>query len=226
MQTTPHKVFQIVDLSKKQAQTVCGSLTTTSKMPCKSYSLPTESCKTGYNMAKIKGSICASCYADKGNYARYANGIKPAQFARLDSLGHEYWVSGIVALIGNDAYFRWHDSGDLQDLAHLEKIAEVARLTPNCQHWLPSREYGIVKAYIEKHGKPPANLTIRLSAMYPDKPVIIPKSLQNIAGVTASNVHTKGATVHGTPCKSTEQQGECRDCRLCWTDSVISYAMH
>lgn len=226
MQTTSHKVFQIVDLSKKQAQTVCGSLTTTSKMPCKSYSLPTESCKTGYNMAKISGSICASCYADKGNYKRYENGIKPAQYARLDSLEHPYWVSGIVALIGQDSYFRWHDSGDLQDLQHLEKIAEVARLTPNCKHWLPTREYGIVKTYIEKHGKPPVNLTIRLSAMYPDKPVIIPKSLQNIVGVTASNVHTKPELISGTPCKSTEQQGQCLDCRLCWTNTVVSYAMH
>lgn len=226
MQTTSHKVFQIVDLSKKQAQSVCGSLTTTSKMPCKSYSLPTEACKTGFKMAKTSGSICASCYADKGNYKRYENGIKPAQFARLDSLEHPYWVSGIVALIGSDAYFRWHDSGDLQDLEHLEKIAEVARLTPNCQHWLPTREYSIIKAYIEKHGKAPHNLTIRLSAMYPDKPVIIPKSLQGVSGITASNVHTKPEAVSGTPCKSTEQQGECRDCRLCWSDSVISYAMH
>ncbi len=226
MHNTPQKVFEIVDLSKKQAQSVCGSLTTTSKMPCKSYSLPTESCKTGYKMAQISGSICASCYADKGNYARYANGIKPAQFARLDALMHPYWISGIVALIGSDAYFRWHDSGDLQSLEHLEQIAEVAKLTPNCQHWLPTREYGIVKAYIEKHGKPPVNLTIRLSAMYANKPVIIPKSLQNIQGVTASNVHTKGKTVSGTPCKSTEQQGECRECRLCWTGEIVSYEMH
>jgi hypothetical protein len=36
--------------------------------------------------------------------------------------------------------FRWHDSGDVQDLKHLAKIFKVARLTPNIKHWLPTRE--------------------------------------------------------------------------------------
>jgi hypothetical protein len=150
-----HAIIQIVPMSKNQGASICGSLTVTSKMPCKSYSLPTEACITGFKMSKIKGSICASCYADKGNYARYANNIKPAQFARLDAINSEYWISGMIALIGTDSYFRWHDSGDLQSVDHLEKIATVANNTPNCKHWLPTREYGIVKDYIAKHGKLP-----------------------------------------------------------------------
>lgn len=218
------KVIQIVPMSKSQGDTVCGSLTVTSKMPCKSYSLPTESCITGYAMSKIKGSICSHCYADKGNYARYANNIKPAQFARLDSIDSEYWVSGMVALIGNDQYFRWHDSGDLQSVSHLEKIVAVANSTPNCKHWLPTREYGIIKDYVSKHGSIPKNLVIRLSAMYPDKPVTIPKSLQNIKGLAMSNVHTD--TPIGNVCNAPKQNGECKDCRLCWSTDTVSYAMH
>ena len=108
------RTIQIVDLSKKEASTVCGTLTSTSKMPCKSYSLPTEACITGFKMSQIAGSICSSCYADKGFYKMYANNIKPAQFSRLDSINGEHWVSGMVSLIGSDDYFRWHDSGDLQ----------------------------------------------------------------------------------------------------------------
>ena len=110
--------MQKVIMLKSEAATVCGGLSQTSKMPCKSYSLPTEACHTGFRMAQIKGSICASCYADKGNYARYANNIKPAQFARLDSLSDPYWIHAMANLIGNDPYFRWHDSGDLQSLEH------------------------------------------------------------------------------------------------------------
>ena len=203
---------------------VCGTLTSTSKMPCKSYSLPTEACITGFKMAQIEGSICNSCYANKGFYQVYSATIKPAQFARLDSINDPLWVSGMVALIGNDQYFRFHDSGDLQSLQHLEKIAEVAQLTPNTKHWLPTREYGIVKEYIAKHGSIPKNLFIRLSAMYPDKPVTIPKSLQGIENITSSNVHTE--TPIGNACNAPKQGGACLDCRMCWSNDVVSYAMH
>jgi hypothetical protein len=218
------KVIPIIPMKKSQATSVCGSLSVTSKMPCKSYSLPTEACITGYKMAQIEGSICNSCYADKGNYARYANNIKPAQFARLDSINSEFWVSGMVSLIGTDKYFRWHDSGDLQSLDHLEKIATVAENTQDCMHWLPTREYGIVKEYIAKHGKLPKNLILRLSAMYPDKPVIVPKSLQNVQNIAQSNVHTQKPL--GELCNAPANNGECKDCRLCWSTSTVSYALH
>ena len=177
-------------------------------------------------MAQIEGSICSMCYADKGFYKMYANNIKPAQFARLDSIDSEYWVSGMVSHIGADPYFRWHDSGDLQSLEHFEKIVAVCLETLLTLHWLPTREYGIIKAFIAKHGKNaiPKNLTVRLSAMYPDKPVTVPVSLQGVAGVTVSNVHTDKPI--GNICKAPAQSGECRDCRMCWSSAVVSYALH
>ena len=229
---TQFKIIPIVDMTKKAAAVVCGSLTHTSKMPCKSYSLPTEACITGFKMSQIAGSICSSCYADKGFYKMYANNIKPAQFSRLDSINGEHWVSGMVSLIGSDEYFRWHDSGDLQSVEHLEKIISVANNTPHCKHWLPTREYSIVKQYIAKNGREsiPNNLKIRLSAMYPDKKVVIPASLQGIANVTVSNVHTSDVSLKsnnlGKACAAPKQDGECRDCRLCWSDTPVSYAMH
>lgn len=224
--------MRIIPITKSDARAVCGTISQTTKMPCKSSSLPTEACQTGYKMAQIAGSICSMCYADKGNYAKYAATIKPAQFARLDAVWQamqdpdyaQAWVSGMVALIGTDAYFRHHDSGDLQGLAHLELIAALCEATPGTRHWLPTREYGIVKAYIAKHGRLPANLTIRLSAMYPDQPVKIPASLQGVPGIAVSNVHT-GAPI-GDACRAPAQNGECRDCRACWTDATISYAIH
>jgi len=217
-------MYQIIKIKKFEANLIHAGLTQTTKMPCKSYSLPTEACQTGYLMAQIPGSICSKCYADKGNYRRFEHTIKPGQFARLDSLVDPHWVLAMVTSIGTDPYFRWHDSGDLQGLWHLEKIADVAKQTPNCKHWLPTREYGIVKEYIEKHGALPDNLVVRLSAMYVDKPVIIPASLQGVKNVTASNVHT--ITPIGQRCPSPDQGGACKDCRACWSDVTVSYTAH
>lgn len=219
------QVIPIVPMTKGQAIGVCGTVTQTTKMPCKSYSLPTVACITGFRMAQITGSICSSCYANKGNYKLYAANVEPAQHARLESINGAHWVSGMVALIGSDAYFRWHDSGDLQSIEHLQKIAQVCDATPNCKHWLPTREYAIVKAFIALRSIP-SNLVIRLSAMYPDKPVIVPASLQGVPGIATSNVHQHGAPI-GQACIAPQQRGECRDCRACWSRTEsISYRMH
>jgi len=48
--------------------------------------------------------------------------------------------------------------------------------------------------------------------------------LQGIKGVAVSNVHT--AKPIGEPCKALEQGGACLDCRACWTDATVSYALH
>jgi len=61
-------MHKVIMMKKAEAVSICGTLTQTSKMPCKSYSLPTEACETGFRMSKIAGSVCASCYADKGFY--------------------------------------------------------------------------------------------------------------------------------------------------------------
>ena len=71
----------------KQAKEITGSLTRTSKVPGLSYSLPAWECKTGSKLRKIKGSVCASCYALKGNYTRY-KAIKAAQYVRPVSYTH------------------------------------------------------------------------------------------------------------------------------------------
>lgn len=225
---------KVIFMKKAEAQSICGNLSQTSKMPCKSSSLPTEACITGFKMAQIDGSICASCYADKGNYARYANNIKPAQFARLDAVWQAMqsdeagalWVSSMAALIGNDLYFRHHDSGDLQGLRHLELIAELCKATPQCMHWLPTREYGTVKEYVSKHGALPDNLIVRLSAMYADQPVKVPKSLANVKNVAVSNVHSKGKQPMGSRCIAPDQNGACADCRQCWQAGAVSYELH
>lgn len=212
---------------KREASAIVGGLTQTSKMPCKSFSLPTIACKTGARMAKIKGSVCSKCYATKGLYKACESNIEPAQIARLFALDDPLWIDAMVRLIGADSFFRWHDSGDIQSLQHLEQICEVARRTPGTGHWLPTREYAIVARFVAKHGRDsiPRNLVIRLSAMFPDRPVVIPASLRDVPGIAASNVHT--ATPIGERCTANERGGKCGDCRSCWDrDTTVSYRLH
>lgn len=219
-----YKTIQIVDMTKKQAQSICGSLTENSKMPCKTYNLPTEACNTGFKMAQIEGSICSDCYANKGFNKVYENTIKPGQWARLDSINQDLWVDSIVTLIGSDQYFRWHSSGDIQSLEHFKKIVNVAIKTPKTIHWLPTREYGIIKEFISEGLTIPDNLIVRLSAMYPDKQVNLPKSLIGVKNISVSNVHTVNPI--GIECNAPKNNGSCGNCRMCWTTETISYKLH
>ena len=196
----------------KKAKLITGSMTRTSKMPGLSYSLPAWECKTGSKLRKVKGSVCASCYALKGNYTRY-KAIKAAQYVRLDSLKHPLWTAAMVAQVKRQKYFRWHDAGDVQDLDHLNKIFEVCRLTPNTNHWMPTRE-----AWVKDHlPQAPKNLVIRFSP-----PMInqrAPESWPNSSMVIDKGYHT---------CPAPAQGGQCGDCRQCWDPKVkvVSYGKH
>ena len=196
----------------KKAKLITGSMTRTSKMPGLSYSLPAWECKTGSKLRKVKGSVCASCYALKGNYTRY-KAIKAAQYVRLDSLKHPLWTAAMVAQVKRQKYFRWHDAGDVQDLDHLNKIFEVCRLTPNTNHWMPTRE-AWVKAHLPRS---PKNLVIRFSP-----PMInqrAPESWPHSSMVIDKGYHT---------CPAPSQGGQCGDCRQCWDPKVkvVSYGKH
>jgi hypothetical protein len=127
-------------MNKTEALTITGSLSNPSKMPGKAYGLPAKECKTGSKLAKIPGSTCSSCYALKGCYIFPV--VQEAQYTRLAAIRHPLWVQAMTFhLLHQKAdVFRWHDSGDVQDLKHLAKIFKVARLTPNIRHWLPTRE--------------------------------------------------------------------------------------
>ena len=120
----------------------------------------------------------------------------------------------MVTLINNKKpdVFRWHDSGDVQSLDHLNKIFEVCKRTPSRRHWMPTKE-----AWIKDHlHRAPKNLTIRISSPMVDQGPI--KSWPN-----TSTVVTKKAT-----CPAPQQGGQCLDCRKCWNPKIknISYGEH
>ena len=197
----------------EEAIKITGSMTRTSKMPGLSYSLPAWACQTGAKLRKVPGTPCHGCYALKGNYIRYP-AIKKAQYYRLDSLGHDSWVTAMVAQIKRQKWFRWHDAGDVQSVDHMNKIFEVCRLTPLTRHWLPTQERQYLLAVAPD--EVPDNLVIRLSGSKIDGPR--PSCWPN-----TSTVVTKEAT-----CPAPSQGGKSRECRNCWNKDIknISYGKH
>ena len=210
----------------KALQMQVGSLSNPSKMPGFGYSTPAKDCQTGSKLAKIVNSICSICYAKKGRYV-FPNVQNAMQF-RLDSISKIDWIDCMVELIskkqsklpeGQREFFRWHDSGDIQGVWHLEKIAEIARRLPEINFWLPTREYRFVREWLATATKP-SNLQIRLSAyMIDGKP---PTELANRLGLT-----TSGVSENGFNCPAPKQDNACGDCRACWTsDENINYKSH
>ena len=132
--------------TKEALKIIGGSLSKPSKMPGWSIGLPAKECKTGGKLQKVPGSVCYDCYALKGCYVFKV--VQDAQYRRLAAIKSSDWVEAMAHLINSKKpdVFRWHDSGDVQDLDHLKKIYSVCRLTPSKRHWLPTRE-----AWIKDH---------------------------------------------------------------------------
>ena len=199
----------------KEAAAITGSMTRTSKMPGLSYSLPAWECKTGARLRKVKNSVCAGCYALKGNYTRYP-AIKAAQYVRLKAITDPRWVDSMVAQIKRQKFFRWHDAGDIQNMDHLNKIFEVCKLTPETRHWMPTREAQFLNQI--KPEAVPTNLIIRMSSHMIDQGPV--KFWPWTSTVTSKK---EGAT-----CPAPKQGGKCGDCRSCWNRNTpnVEYGKH
>ena len=181
-------------------------------MPGWSIGIPAKECKTGSKLRKIKNSVCYDCYALKGCYVFKV--VQDAQYRRLKAIKDPAWIKAMAHLINSKKpdVFRWHDSGDVQDIDHLNKIYEVCRLTPDKRHWMPTRE-----AWIKDHvSRAPSNLIIRFS---------MPMIDQEPAG---SWSHTSTVVTSGASCPAPNQGNECKDCRNCWNPEIknISYGQH
>jgi hypothetical protein len=201
-------------MKSNEALKLVGGLSKPSKMPGWAYGIPAAECKTGKKLQAVPGSTCHGCYATKGCYVFPV--VQAAQYRRLDSIRHPYWVRAMVHLLQSkkSKYFRWHDSGDVQDLKHLAKIYKVARLTPDIQHWMPTRE-AWVKPYLNRA---PANLVIRFSMPMVDQEA------------AASWPHTSTVVTDEArrTCPAPEQDNSCKDCRACWNPKIknIAYGKH
>ena len=207
----------------KDAVKITGSMTRTKKMPGLSYSLPAWECITGKKLRAVKGSVCAGCYALKGNYTRYP-AIKAAQYYRLASLMEPDWVPAMVAQVKRQLWFRWHDAGDIQSAKHLTNIFEVCKQTPATRHWLPTREAKFLK-FIDPDIIP-ANLVIRISSHMIDQGPV--KSWPWTSTVQSPGAMRSSHVQDSRQCPAKDQGNQCLDCRSCWNREVpnVTYPKH
>lgn len=220
-------------MKKSEYVSITGGLSNPSKMPGKAYSLPAAECITGSKLRKVPGSVCSKCYACKGRYA-FGN-VQRALYRRLaavraaiadgpGSLAWNRWLCAMRALIGSDAHFRFHDSGDIQSELHLELYAELAENMPQTQFWIPTKETQIVK---RARVKIPANLTVRLSGSMVNGPAPsgdFPTSVVWDSAKISAEKLPAGYHV----CPSSLQGNVCGDCRACWDPTVatVVYRKH
>ncbi len=233
------KVRLPIVMTVKQAEQIAGTLGKTSKMPGASYGISATKCHTGSQLRDVPGSVCSGCYALTDWYRTW----RPLLYGharRFTGLSHPQWEDAMVTMIASrckepDNYFRWHDSGDLQGVWHLARIARVAARTPTVHHWLPTREYDYVRYYLANYPAPPDNLCIRLSAHMVDSEPVLPPELSHFPTSTVSTapfasmgmriVDGKGSV----ECRAVEaRDNKCGPCRACWEPRVtnVTYPQH
>lgn len=215
----------------QKAESIAGKLTKTSKMPGYSYGLPAIYCKTGSKLREIEDSPCYGCYAMKGFY--HMPVVKAAMERRINGIKNPSWVRAMVTLIKKKCakvpFFRWHDSGDIQDLNHFRKIIKIAEILPHIKFWIPTQEHELIRKI--KPENIPANLTIRLSNRKIGEQ-IEPQDFPSSGVVKMDNTDWEEAVANNTKryfaCPSSLQNNECNTCRACWNPDIehIIYRMH
>jgi hypothetical protein len=206
-----------------------GGLSNPSKMPWYGWSISAHECKTGGKLQEIEGTVCHGCYALKGFYNM--GNVQAALNRRLDGLKQDDFVPDFIFVL-NTLYdkqkskvkenrFRWHDSGDLQDVKHLQKIVDICQGTPRLVHYLPTKEPAIVRDFIKKGGVIPKNLFVKVS---------VPK----VGDTFKRQPHGLDFAAVGRnddpelfQCPALAKQGnKCLDCRACWKLGNINYPLH
>jgi hypothetical protein len=225
-------VEKAMGLKVSELEKFVGGLSKPSKMPGYAYFTPAVSCMVGTLLSRVKGSVCGSCYAKKGRYV-FPNVIR-AMERRLKAIKKPGWAEYMVALLRKKysklpfdrRVFRWHDSGDIQSFEHLKSIIEIAKMLPEIRFWLPTREWAIIRDYLDCGGNfIPNNLAIRLSTAMIGQPYEAVRNYQG-ARIQWSTVGYDGKGAFQCPAYS--QGGKCETCRACWDTSIhsVNYAKH
>ncbi len=210
-----------------------GGLSRPIKLPGWAFGLSPANCVTGRRLRALAGSVCSECYAAKGAYlwstisAANRRRDRLLQQALAEPRARERYTAAFARLLSrlHNPYFRWHDSGDLQSPEHLALICAIASRTPAIRHWLPTREYKMVRDYLASGATIPDNLSVRLSAHMVNE-VLPPAAVPG--GCTSSGVYAdlgiapgyRCPAPSGTPCPS--------QCRACWDRTVplVTYPLN
>ena len=196
-----------------------------SKMPGRGWSLPAKlACPVGAKLAKIPGTVCADCYADTGRYTEstVAESLR-ARWTKVNEAmttidGAAEWCAAMAYLIEHQSpdVFRWHDAGDLFSDKYIMMVFAVIRMTKTTRHWIPTKEFGRIARLVIREGYAvPRNVTVRVSAYKVGEIMPIPPALKS-RGIRSSSVNVQNST----QCPAYTQNGECQNCRLCWSRNI------
>ena len=222
-----------MSVSYGNALTIIGGLSQPSKMPWWGWSISAEKCVTGSRLAQREDTVCSGCYALKGRYL-FPN-VKGAHERRLAAATHPDFVEAFVVVLHTlytktrkvradgriENRFRWFDSGDLQSVDMLEKINEIAKRTPQIDHWLPTRETGMVRRFLDVHKTLADNLVVRISL-----PQVGVTAARQPLGLPFASVGSDDQDdIH--QCQAAALQGNrCLDCDACWGHANVNYPLH
>lgn len=198
-----------------------GGFSSPSKMPGLSFSLPALlTCPLGSKLVKVEGSVCSKCYALKGRYAFPVVREKMERRLHRMRISLEYWAACISERISRyrgrrASFFRWHDSGDLVNLAHFQALIWVAWENPDVRFWLPTKELLTVqKMGADRFTLPklPPNLVVRVSHPTIGKTL----KISQVLPFRSSSVDAG----EGWKCPAKSQGNQCGKCRACWDPTI------
>ena len=150
-------------------------------------------------------------------------------------------------------FFRWHDSGDLFNRIYTRAVVQVANLTPNLLHWLPTRVPEMLLHVVQDGQTLPNNLSVLVSRVHNGQnnrhSQIVGKVLdlqpnarigwsETFRGPSSRTIITEDfrtAYPQGAdlcPATVAQHSGDrhCGGCRRCWAytslDRPVVYAFH
>ena len=227
----------------KEYKTISGErknpFSRTSKMPWLSFNLPASKCKTGSTLDNDPESPCyhETCYAKNRRYTMPS--VQEACEQNYENLEIKGWKEAfVIALVDaknkviknkkKTNFFRWFDSGDIQNEEHLENMVYVAEEIPNIRFWLSTHEFDIVNKYVKSGKTIPKNLKIRVSDKhleqerneYQDEIDVLNKLPNVLCQIGTAGVSKDTSKI---TCVSSQQDNKCfgdkKECADCWLDS-------
>lgn len=217
-------------------------LSTPSKMPCYSWSIPAFYTCPGavYNSDEYDGYLksfnkflrkmkkdnqvqaCKGCYAQYGNYT-FPSSVNLRNH-NLKDWKRKNWVKDMVKAIKHESYFRFFDSGDIYCVELAEKIYEVVKACPNTKFWIPTRSYKIKNINnVLNRLKSLSNCVVRLSSDSITGGIVDGETVSTIVPNSSQK-----SSVNFLVCQSFNRGGKCGDCRACWNKNikVVAYPAH
>lgn len=129
-------------------------------------------------------SVCCAtcgkdCYAAKIALLRPAVLDAYARNTAIYSVNPEYYFQQINLYVKTQRFFRWHVSGDIVSTKYLAYMVQIAIKNPHCEFLAFTKQFKIVNAWIEKHGKLADNLHVIFSGWFnlkPENPYNLPET--------------------------------------------------